>query len=266
MMILKLGGSLITNKSRRFSIRRGVLKRVSREIKEASAKLDGLIIIHGGGSFGHPVASKYKLQGGFKEKGQIIGVAQTRRVMSTLNAAVIDSLLSQGLPALTVPPSANVICSSGRIRTINLGLIEKYLELGLIPVLHGDVVLDEKLGFCILSGDQLVARLARHFKPEKTVLAVDVDGVFDKDPKRYRDAKLMPIVSRDDVAGIQLGKGSDVTGSMRGKLMELLDLASSGIPSQIVNAVKEERLRKALSGNEVIGTWIGVEHDRVQEA
>ncbi len=263
MMILKLGGSLITNKSKRFSIRRDILRRVSREIGQAwRANIGRLVIVHGGGSFGHPVAKKYALQDGFKRKEQIPGVAHTRRAMSVLSSAVIDSLLAQGLPALTVQPSANVVCRSGRIKDINLQLIEGYLKLGLIPVLHGDVVLDEKMGFCILSGDQLVYYLSRHLKPEKAVLTVDVDGVFDKDPKRHRDAKLLPILSRGDLVGIDLGRGGDATGGMRGKLLELLSLASEGVPSQIINASKSGRLRKALSGEGVIGTWVEVEHDR----
>lgn len=53
MILLKLGGSLLTNKARAFSIRGAVLAGVASEI---SAAKEPLIVIHGGGSFGHPLA------------------------------------------------------------------------------------------------------------------------------------------------------------------------------------------------------------------
>ena len=47
------------------------------------------------------------------------------------------------------------------------------------PVLYGDAVLDDKLGFTVLSGDQLVAYLAIKYKASKIVIGADTDGLFD---------------------------------------------------------------------------------------
>ena len=50
--------------------------------------------------------------------------------------------------------------------------------------------------------------------------------------------------------------GVDVTGGMRGKLLELLDLADLGIDSVIFNAGIEGNIARALKG-ECVGTRIG---------
>ena len=56
-----------------------------------------------------------------------------------------------------------------------------------MPVLYGDVVLDveDKIKMAVLSGDQIVKYLAENLKPKKVVLGSDVDGIYNKDPKKY---------------------------------------------------------------------------------
>ena len=67
MFIVKLGGSVITDKSRENSFKQEIANRLSREIKNANKKS---IIIHGAGSFGHILAKKYNLDQGFKSDEQ----------------------------------------------------------------------------------------------------------------------------------------------------------------------------------------------------
>ena len=63
--ILKLGGSILSDKNIPYSIKWDNLERIAMEIKNAldyykSQNKDiRLIVVHGGGSFGHPVAKKY---------------------------------------------------------------------------------------------------------------------------------------------------------------------------------------------------------------
>lgn len=257
MIILKLGGSLLTDKSKKFSIRTKVLRRVASEIKAGCR--EGLVIVHGGGSFGHPVARKYGLSGGFRKKSQLKGVAQTRAAMGRFNQIVVEALAESGISAVSLQPSANIICRGGRIKSFDTGILKKFVSLGITPVLYGDVVLDSKQGFCILSGDQIVSYLAKVFKPEKIILAADVDGLFDKNPKKYKSAKLVREVNQRNYKRILAGiksSGDDVTGGIRGKVLELLNLANKGYESHIINGRIAGRLKKSLLGIEVIGTVI----------
>ncbi len=266
MILLKLGGSLLTDKAKPFSIRSAVLQRVASEI---SCAKEPLVIVHGGGSFGHPLAKKYGLQEGLKDEKQLRGVALTREAMGKLNQLAVEALIKKGVNAVSLQTSAVAVCEDKRIKNFRTEALKKFLALGFVPVLYGDVVCDQKLGFCILSGDQIILHLAQELKPEKIILASDVDGVFEQDPKKFRNARLIEEINEnnydevlDKIRTVGSTKGgigivgSDVTGSIKGKLIELLRLASLGYESQIINALVPRRLKKALLGLEVKGTKI----------
>jgi isopentenyl phosphate kinase len=255
MIILKLGGSLLTHKDAKFSMREGVLQRVAAEIKAAR---EPLVIVHGGGSYGHPVAGEYDLHEGYKDPSQIRGVALTRRAMSEFNRAVMEALINAGLNAVSLQTSALALCHGGELMTFNIEALEGFLNLGLTPVLYGDVVLDAKQGFCILSGDRIVSHLSRHLKPSRIILAIDRDGIFDRDPG-HKDAALVEEVNEDNYKRVLASLGSpkgDVTGGLKGKLVELLLLAKDSRESLIVNGLVPGRLSKALLGEGVKGTKI----------
>ena len=256
MIILKLGGSLIPDKTRQFRVRGSVLKRLADEIKKGVT--GELIIVHGGGSFGHPAANRYRLQDGFKNKEQIEGIVLTRKAMGELSRSVINAFHERKLPVVAVQPSANITCKKGRIEDINTEVVKRFLELGTIPVLFGDVVIDKDTGFCILSGDQITTFLAEKFKADRVIFAADVDGIHDRNPKKFDDAKLIPeIASTDKDILNSLGtQEGDVTGGIKGKLKEIIVLAERGVPSQIINATVPGRLKKALSGEKVTGTVV----------
>lgn len=255
-LVVKLGGSVITDKRRPFVVKRAILKRLAREL--AAAKVP-LVIVHGGGSFGHPVASKYGIAEGYKNKNQRMGLSLTHRAMERLNANVIEALQKAGLPAIAVQPSACAVVSGGQIQSMELAPIQKLLELGLVPVLYGDAVPDLSKGMSILSGDQIVAYLARELKSSRVVLGVDVNGVCTADPKKFKSAKLVRRITpagEKFVASLGAGKGKDVTGRMGNKVRELLALAERGVEAEIVNATKPGVLKRAVQGERGLGTVV----------
>ncbi len=256
--ILKIGGSVITDKNGELAARTEVINRLAEEIQKANAK--NLIMVHGGGSFGHPTAQKYGIKDGLKEDAQKVGFAETHHVMTVLNGLVMDSLVWQNIPALSVTPSCCVITENGRIKFFEPAILKMLLNMGFMPVLYGDTTLDEKLGFTVLSGDQIVSYLARKFAAGKIVIGVDVNGLYDADPKVAKNAKLYEHLTLEELKRIKatLGKstGADVTGGMLGKIAELIPAIEQGIPVAIVNAAKPNRTYKALIGDMVEGTII----------
>ncbi len=255
MIILKLGGSVITDKAKPFSVRSEVVRRLTSEIKESGKKV---LLVHGGGSFGHPVASEYGLQNGLSNDGQLIGVAKTRLAMEELNRRVVEIFVDVGLPAVSVQTSAVFECENKRISSAHMGTVQDFLKLGTVPVLYGDVVVDKSLGVCILSGDQIVSYLSLHFHPEMVVLATNVDGVMDKKGDVIEKITQKNRGSIIDSVGASEG---DVTGGMRGKVAELIELADAGVSSLIVNALVAGRVKNALLGKTVKGTLFEAEHD-----
>jgi len=153
MQILKLGGSVITHKDKDFSPDTENIKRIAKEIAES--KSESLIIVHGGGSFGHPVAKKYSISDGLKSADQLNGFSETHQAMTQLNQIIVDTLLEAGVPAFAVSASSMLVTSGKRLVDMDLSIIKGLLSIGLVPVMYGDAVLDTKQGFAILSGDQL---------------------------------------------------------------------------------------------------------------
>ncbi len=257
-IVLKIGGSVITDKDGELSARTEVINRLSEEI--ARAQIDSLIIVHGGGSFGHPTASKHGIKEGFKSDSQKVGFAETHHVMTVLNGLVMDSLVWHNLPAVSIAPSSCMITQDGRIKFFDDTTLRMLLSMGFTPVFYGDATLDEKMGFTVLSGDQLVAYLAVKFNATKIVFGVDTDGLFDSDPKTNKDANLYKHLTLTELKEVKerLRKptGSDVTGGIYGKALELIQAVEQGIPVEIVNASKPNRIYRALIGEKGEGTLI----------
>ena len=256
--ILKIGGSVITDKNGELAARTEAINRLAEEIQKANVK--NLIIVHGGGSFGHPTAQKYGIKEGLKEDAQKVGFAETHHVMTVLNGLVMDALVWHNIPAISVAPSCCVVTENGRIKHFEDAVLKTYLKMGFAPVLYGDATLDEKLGFTVLSGDQIVSHLARKLGASKIVIGVDTDGLYDADPKLTKNAKLYGHLTLDELVKIKGKLGgstaADVTGGMLGKIAELVPAVAQGIPVAIVNAAKPNRVYKALMGDAVEGTVI----------
>jgi len=256
--VLKIGGSVITDKNGELAARTEVINRLAEEIQKANVK--NLIIVHGGGSFGHPTAQKYGIKDGLKDDAQKAGFAETHHVMTVLNGLIMDALVWHSVPAVSVTPSSCMITENGRIKFFEDTILRLLLEMSFTPVLYGDATLDEKLGFTILSGDQIVSYLARTFNAHKIVIGVDVDGLYDADPKAAKNAKLYTHLTLQELKDVQgkLGKptAADVTGGMLGKITELIPAIEQGIPVTIINAAKSNHVYKALIGEKVEGTII----------
>jgi len=257
MKIVKLGGSVITEKSKSKRLRKDVLNRLCAEIARSGEKV---IVVHGAGSFGHILAKKYDLQNGSdpkRGKEQALGVAQVQRDMRVLNLAVLDALMKNGLRPVSIPPSASVRCDNKKITVLDHKLFEDYLEVGLTPVSFGDVVLDTELGFCICSGDKIIERLSETMTVAQVIFATDVDGVFTEVPDT-QGSKLIPEISSRYNKDLQCShtKAPDVTGGMDGKVRTARRIAMLGIPSVILNGNSKDRLLRALKGQRTVCTVI----------
>ncbi|MBS7287609.1 MAG: isopentenyl phosphate kinase family protein [Candidatus Freyarchaeota archaeon] len=249
----------MTNKNKPFSIRRKVIKRISEEVATAiRSGCPPLVIVHGGGSFGHPLAKKYGIHHGFREETQLIGFAETVQAMRRLSGVIAENLHTSGVPALPLQPSAITVQKNGRIAVMFSEVIEKALAMGFTPVLWGDAVLDEEKRFTILSGDQIVSHLSAVLSPLRVVFGTDVDGICPTDPKRTKTrpfeelkrSELEMMTTRPSESG-----GVDVTGGMMGKLNEIISITSRGIEVVVTNATKAGNILRALLGGKV-GTLV----------
>ena len=267
LIILKIGGSILTNKDDfECSINSDNLKRIASEIKSSIVNSNKkLIIVHGAGSFGHPPAMKYKIGEAFDESEfpvKRIGFCKTQNAVKKLNMLICETFISEGLPVVAQPASAIMTADSKRINHANLEIFRKYLSKGFIPVIYGDVVLDDENEICVISGDQIIQYLAVNLNPSRVILGTDVDGVYNKNPKIHDDAIFYDkFTSIEDLDAFDGTTNVDVTGGMIGKIKELLYLADLGIESKIVNAEVEDNIYKVLEDDDVKGTVISKEFE-----
>lgn len=254
LIVVKLGGSLITDKSRRFSLNADVVKRLGRELAEA-VKESGvnLIVVHGGGSYAHPVAKEYSVSEGLRGKGGLRGFVETSRVVRMLCLDVLSNLIDGGLMAVSIPASSVFTTRSGRISTCNLEPVFSALRLGLVPVTSGDVVFDRDLGFTVLSGDEISSYLAVRLRARRLIYAMNVDGIYVRD-WATGGINIAEEFSRGMSIASVGGDVEDVTGGIARKIEEGFTAAEAGIEVLFINGLAENRLRDAVLGLPVPGT------------
>jgi isopentenyl phosphate kinase len=258
VIFLKLGGSLITDKSQRETAQIGTLQRLAKEISEAiRAKPEThLLVGHGSGSFGHAAAAEFGVQEGVKTAEEWLGVREVWAAANRLHRIVMDILMEAGLPAFSFPPSAYTIADGGEIAQLPDEPIRRALKAGQLPVVQGDIVFDRSQGAAILSTEKVMAHLAMTLKPERILLAGIEEGVFEHYPARER---AMPEISAEQVANIQLegADATDVTGGMAHKVEQALALASAmpDIEVRIFSGSSSGNLQGALLGYE-LGTRV----------
>ena len=231
LVFVKLGGSLITDKLLPDMPRMAVIERLAAEIAAALAQRPELQLVlgHGSGSFGHIQAQRYGVHLG--SLSDWMGYAQTGAAAQRLNRLVTDALLAAGVPAVSIQPSASVVCRGGEIVQMSLEPIRHLLAHGAVPLVYGDVAVDAGRGCAIVSTEQVLGYLARNLAPDRIVEVGELDGVYTADPRRDAQAKLLPIVTPQILAalGDDLGGSHavDVTGGMRAKVSLLLQLVAS---------------------------------------
>ena len=247
MFIIKLGGSVITRKSKQECFRQNVMDNLAEEINKADKEV---ILVHGAGSFGHILAKQYELNGGYKNNSQIKGFSLTHAMVQKLDSLVLNSLHDHGVPAVSIAPHSILRLDNHNLDKMNYKIFEDYLDKHFTPVTFGDVALDKKLGFSICSGDLLVKALAEHFKPEKVIFVLDEDGLYTSNPKTDENAEFIDSITPEKLKRLttSLDDHADVTQGMKGKINTISELAGSDIDTVLLNGNKHERLYKTLIG------------------
>jgi len=223
-ILIKLGGSLITNKSEAKSFRRERVSRIARQVASLRALDQNIPIVigHGSGSFGHFEAKKYSTIDGVSSDEQRLRFARVGAVAAELSLLVQNEFLAAGLPTMRFQPSSILLSSSGRIKSFDGSALSLALDQRLIPLIHGDIALDERIGGTILSTESLFAHLVQPLRVGRVILLGEVEGVLDHNGElisRITPASFAAV--RSSLAG---SHGIDVTGGMLQKVETMIAL------------------------------------------
>ncbi len=256
-IMIKLGGSLITDKRRAKTFRRAAARGIAGQIKALHAGgMQRLVLGHGSGSFGHFEAQKHNTVNGVASPAQWLGFARVGAVASELSLLLLEELLAADLPALRFQPSSMLSAREGQILAIETRPLALALENNLIPLLHGDVALDSAIGGTIISTEALFARLAAPLDVSEIILLGEVDGVLDQ------AGAVIPRISPSRLPRLRslLGaaSGVDVTGGMLQKVTEMLDLVATqpSLTVRIANGQRANILPDLILHRQPLGTFI----------
>ncbi len=222
LTIIKLGGALITDKTKPYTLRKNVLMRVTKEIAEA---LGPCIIVHGVGSFGHVPVIERRLYEGYLKPDQLPDLSQTMVDVFELRMAITEAVKEAGLAPVIFLPSNIFFMTNNEITGHFSGGLRQYLDLGMTLIIGGDMCADSQRGFSVCSGDKVVQLLARLLSPRDVIFATDVAGIYTADPKLDPKAKLIPRIALSQMDKIKKladkAATPDITRGMRGKLEEI---------------------------------------------
>ncbi len=231
--VLKVGGSVLTRKEERESYDSRSADRVYDAVSDAA---EDLVFVHGAGSFGHPHAEERGFNGG-EVVDDATAAYEVQQAVRLLNDVVVEELLKRDMEAFAVHPSSCSHRDDSGEPDLDSGVVEASVESGGLPVLHGDVVVDRRGGYSVLSGDDVAVELARKFDAELGMCTA-ADGVIGEADE------VLDHVRHPDAAADVDGSDTDVTGGFESKLEKTLELPQGG------RVFGVDDLRAFLSGGE----------------
>ena len=250
-IFLKLGGSLITDKSRVEHAHKPIIRSLAREIRAArEARPDlQLVLGHGSGSFGHVAAKKHGTRVGVKDRSGWQGYAEVAAAAARLNQIVTDVFVAEGVPVVSLPPSASARCDDGRLSYLDTFVARALLEHGLVPLVQGDVALDAVRGATIVSTEDVFIYLVREFQPTHILLAGEAAGVYEHSGMT---GAIIPVITPGNVerfaSALGGSHGADVTGGMIGKVQQMLHVVRHhpSIEARIFSGVVRGNVQRLL--------------------
>ncbi|MCI0387805.1 MAG: isopentenyl phosphate kinase [Acidobacteria bacterium] len=249
--IVKLGGSLITNKTGTAAF----CDQMAIQLAEELARHHGpVVLLHGTGSFGKPPVHKYGYKDGFLSRSNKAIVAEVSALLNQLRGRMLTTLVEAGVPAISLSATTIFENRNGEIVFCNSRPLLKLLERGMVPVISGDLVVDLYKDFAVCSSDIMAARLAVELAASRLIFATDMDGVMD-----YSGAipTLVREVAPNDPKLASIDRSiDDISGGMAAKLEAGFAAAAAGIETLIIDGRVCDRLFRALGGMEVVGTRV----------
>jgi isopentenyl phosphate kinase len=279
-IVIKFGGGLITDKYASVpTVKKNVLQQLAKALKQAldeNINIKEVYLVHGAGSFGHPRAKHWHLSGGKNDSVDYVpdgvcftqedALKQVRLEMIELSKHVTAALQSEGLSVISNAPH-EWARNNGPNFYGNLAKLQPKHRYE-ISLTWGDAVnVDDETHFGILSGDDLVVRLATEIPNVKRLIFCvggGIDGILRRPPdgmggdRDHFNNSLITVWCPKTKWNSYHDTKIDVTGGIglkaqRGALVA--DICPH-IAVQIINGEQPKRVLKALLGKKVLGTII----------
>ncbi len=246
IILIKFGGSIITDKNVPYKARPEVIRRLAQELKKI--KNVSVVLAHGNGSFGHTSSKKFGGKKGYRSKW---GIAKVAKDVMELNRIVVNILVDEGLSAISLRPMSMILTKEAKIESSLFEIVEEVLKQGLIPVLPGDIIWDKKWKSTIYSGETVLNEIGLYLKKKgftinKIIQVGETNGVYDN------EGKTIKLINKNNWRDLQKfvfkNKRADISGGMKHKIETALYIANKGIETWITSGVISNEFRYALHG------------------
>ena len=267
LIIIKLGGSVITFKEKPLTPNYPTIEKMAKIVKQLRKRYK-IIVVHGGGSFGHYWSVKYDMHTQpFTYQDE--GVSRVQESMIKLNHIIVEKFISCGLKPFCIHASSFVLNNLPCKERV-LDMVEMIQKNNIIPITYGDVIHTSKGNFSILSGDTLMNILSVNLNPKFSIFTTNVDGIYTTLKNGNLLSNIIVNENNEFLTAtdnkIEFSNMSfDVTGGMKRKISESINIVQSGIPVYLINGLYPERMVDIINGGDFIGTSIKMQERKKQE-
>lgn len=252
--LIKIGGSILTDKHQQGIINHDLIIEICKVLKKLYDRKLKFAIITGVGSLGHQTVAKYSVHKGDNgSNDRRLGLLEAQIAVNKLRNIFLQALLDAEIPAFQFYTSSIAKANKMKPTAFYLDSVSGFINYDLIPIVSGDVVYDEIMGYSVMSGDIAFSEIFKQWKPKLLIYGTDVKGIFTDDPEVDKNAKLIPIINskmiQDGLQGITEGVNVDVSGAMKGKFQNILSMLQidQSIKVHIISLKEPKNLLKLLN-------------------
>ena len=170
------------------------------------------------------------------------------------------AFMEYGYTVAQILMTRDIIEDEGRKNNV-VNTFDMLLELGVIPIVNeNDTVSVDELEISFGENDTLSAIVAAITKSDLLIILSDIEGLYDADPRKVDDAKLIPIVCDINEAICQVAGGSGSaqgTGGMATKITAAKIATTHGIDVIIAKGENPKILYDIIDGKEVGTHFVG---------
>jgi glutamate 5-kinase len=245
-VVLKIGTSILLDEEKRISDARAEdFARQIKTIKDQS--VDVIVVSSGAVGCGMETMGLKRKPREMARKQALASVGQI-----VLMRMYMDAFARVGLKASQILLTHEDIKS--RSRCINLmNTVDTLLSMGVVPIVNENDTLSFK-EIMFGDNDNLSALIAQITNADLLVLLSDVEGLFEKDPKRHPGTRMIKTVRRIDEGIEALAQGTHSeksVGGMTSKLEAAKKAGNYGIPTRLVKGDIKDVIPRVLAGEEI---------------
>jgi glutamate 5-kinase len=248
-IVIKIGTSTLTYENGKANLRR--IEQLCKVISDLQNMGKEIIVVSSGAlSVGVGKMNIDRSRHTLKERQALAAVGQCELMF------IYDKLFGEYNHTIAQILLIKTSVESQERRENILNTINTLLAMGVIPIINENdtVATDELEGENFGDNDMLSAIVARLVSADGLIILTDIDGLYDKNPRKFADAKLIPVVDEitDDIRAIAGGTGSNRgTGGMATKISAANYCMQSGIACRVINGSKPDVLYDVFDGKDV---------------